>query len=44
MPKKYFYFILKNDKNTGDIKSEFMTLIENKEDIDVVQSFDEMRV
>jgi hypothetical protein len=38
------YFILKNDKNTGDIKSEFMTLIENKEDIDVVQSFDEMRV
>ena len=27
------YFILKTDKSTGDIKSDFMSLIENKEEI-----------
>ena len=26
------YFILKTDKSTGEIKSDFMSLIENKED------------
>lgn len=37
------YFILKSDPNTGDIKSDFMSLIENKEDDKLNTSFDEMR-
>lgn len=37
------YFILKNDTTTGDIKSEFMSLIENKEDTEINNCFDEMR-
>ena len=37
------YFILKNDTITGDIKSEFMSLIENKEDNIINNCFDEMR-
>lgn len=37
------YFILKNDTTTGDIKSEFMSLIENKEDNIINNCFDEMR-
>lgn len=32
------YFILKSDVNTGDIKSDFMSLIENKEDIETKES------
>lgn len=29
------YFILKTDNNTGDIKSEFMSIIENKNDLEL---------
>ena len=32
------YFILKSDINTGDIKSDFMSLIENKEDVEIKES------
>ena len=32
------YFILKSDPNTGDIKSDFMSLIENKDDIEIKES------
>jgi hypothetical protein len=37
------YFILKTEKSTGDIKSDFMSLIENKEDIKNNFEFCEIR-
>ena len=37
------YFILKTEKSTGDIKSAFMSLIENKEDIKNNFEFCEIR-
>ena len=37
------YFILKTDKVTGDIKSDFMSLIENKEDVENNFDFCEIR-
>lgn len=37
------YFILKTDRATGDIKSDFMSLIDNKEDIENDFNFCEIR-
>ena len=37
------YFILKTDKTTGDIKSDFMSLIDNKEDVENNFNFCEIR-
>lgn len=37
------YFILKTDKSTGDIKSDFMSLIENKEEVENNFDFCEIR-
>lgn len=37
------YFILKTDKSTGDIKSDFMSLIENKEEVENNFEFCEIR-
>lgn len=37
------YFILKTDKPTGDIKSDFMSLIENKEEVENNFEFCEIR-
>lgn len=33
------YFILKTDKNTGDIRSEFLSLLENKEEGDATTNW-----
>ena len=34
------YFILKKDKVTGDVKSEFMSYVENKGEADTINNDD----